>query len=97
MGGHPSALAAFQLYAHLRSPDFPFEDVAYFEQAKSLHARRLLWFRVGSGEGSASRPASSFLALICKVGGCRYGILLSSMAVFLTLGLLVVVSDYSPS
>jgi hypothetical protein len=29
-------LGAFDLYSHLRSPDFPFEDVAYYEQAKSL-------------------------------------------------------------
>jgi len=82
------ALGAFQLYAHLRSPDFPFEDVAYFEQAKSLlHDGYYGFDSVPERVQPPGLPL--LLALICKVAGCRYGILLSSMAVFLTLGFLV--------
>src|SRR5467141_3404209 len=74
-------LGAFQLYAHLRSPDFPFEDVAYFEQAKSLlHDGYYGFDSVPERVQPPGLPL--LLALICKVG-CRYGVLLSSMAVFL--------------
>ncbi len=82
------ALGAFQFYFHLRASDFPFEDVAYFEQAKSL-------LRDGSyGFNSIPERVQPpglpvFLAVVCKIVGCGYGVLLSSMTVFLTLGFLV--------
>jgi len=82
------ALGAFQIYAHLRSPDFPFEDVGYFEQAKSLLHDGFYGFN-SVPERVQPPGLALLLALICKIGGCRYGILLSSMAVFLTLGFLV--------
>jgi len=82
------ALGAFQLYSHLRSSDFPFEDVAYFEQAKSLLHDGYYGFE--SVPERVQPPGLVFLlALICKIVACRYGVLLSSMAVFLTLGFLV--------
>jgi len=82
------ALGAFQLYSHQRAPDFPFEDVSYFEQAKSLLHDGFYGFN--SAPERVQPPGLAFLlALICKTVGCRYGILLSSMAVFLTLGFLV--------
>lgn len=82
------ALGAFQLYAHLRSSDFPFEDVAYFEQAKSLLHNGFYGFN--SVPEKVQPPGLPLLlALICKIAGCRYGVLLGSMAVFLTLGFLV--------
>ena len=82
------ALGAFQLCAHQRAPDFPFEDVSYFEQAKSLLHDGFYGFN--SVPERIQPPGLAFLlALICKTVGCWYGILLGSMAVFLTLGFLV--------
>jgi hypothetical protein len=81
-------LGAFQLYSHLRSADFPFEDVAYFEQAKSLLHDGYYGFE-SIPERVQPPGLPLLLALICKVAGCRYGVLLSSMAVFLTLGFLI--------
>jgi hypothetical protein len=82
------ALGAFEFYSHLRSPDFPFEDVAYFEQAKSLLHDGYYGFE-SVPERVQPPGLPLLLALICKIAGCRYGVLLSSMAVFLTLGFLV--------
>jgi hypothetical protein len=82
------ALGAFHLYAHLRSPDFPFEDVAYFEQAKSLLHDGFYGFN-SVPERVQPPGLPLLLALICKIAGCRYGVLLGSMAVLLTLGFLV--------
>ena len=81
-------LGAFYLYSHLRSSDFPFEDVAYYEQAKSiLHDG---YYGFNSVPERVQPPGLPLLlALICKIAPCRYGVLLSSMGVFLTLGLLV--------
>jgi len=81
-------LGAFQLYSHLRSSDFPFEDVAYFEQAKSLLHDGYYGFNAVS-EKVQPPGLPLLLAGICKIAGCRYGVLLSSMAVFLTAGFLV--------
>ncbi|PYX01605.1 MAG: hypothetical protein DMG86_09820 [Acidobacteria bacterium] len=81
-------LGAFELHSHLRSPDFPFEDVAYFEQAKSLLHDGYYGFE-SVPERVQPPGLPLLLALICKVAGCRYGVLLSSMAVFITLGFLV--------
>jgi hypothetical protein len=82
------AVGAFQLYAHQRAPDFPFEDVAYFEQAKSLLHDGFYGFN--SAPEKVQPPGLVLLlTLICKIAGCRYGVLLSSMAVFVTLGFLV--------
>jgi hypothetical protein len=81
-------LGAFQLYSHLRAPDFPFEDVAYFEQAKSLLHDGYYGFN-SIPERVQPPGLPLLLALICKFGGCRYAVLLSSMSVFLTLGFLV--------
>jgi len=81
-------LGAFEVYSHLRAPDFPFEDVAYFEQAKSvLHDGYYGFESVPERVQPPGLPL--LLALICKVAGCRYGVLLSSMPVFLSLGFLV--------
>jgi len=82
------ALGLFQFYSHLCSSDFPFEDVAYFEQAKSLLHDGYYGFN-SVPERVQPPGLALLLALICKIAGCRYGVLLSSMAVFLTLGLLV--------
>ncbi len=82
------ALGAFQLYSHLRSPDFPFEDVAYFEQAKSLLHDGYYGFQ-SVPERVQPPGLPLLLAVICKIAGCRHGVLLSSMPVFLTLGFLV--------
>jgi len=81
-------LGAFYLYSHLRSPDFPFEDVAYYEQAKSmLHDG---YYGFNSVPERVQPPGLPLLlASICKIAASRYGILLSSMSVFLTLGFLV--------
>jgi hypothetical protein len=81
------AVGAFQLYAHQRAPDFPFEDVAYFEQAKSLLHDGFYGFN-SVPERVQPPGLVLLLALICKIAGCGYGILLSSMAVFVTLGFL---------
>lgn len=80
-------IGAFQLYSHLRAPDFPFEDVAYYEQAKSiLHSG---YYGLNSVPEKVQPPGLPILlAVICQMGGCRYGVLLSSMAVFMTLGFL---------
>jgi len=82
------ALGVFQIYAHQRAPDFPFEDVGYFEQAKSLLHDGFYGFN-SVPERVQPPGLALLLALICKIIGCRYGLLLSSMAVFLTLGFLV--------
>jgi hypothetical protein len=82
------ALGAFELYSHLRAPDFPFEDVAYFEQAKSLLHDGYYGFQ-SVPERVQPPGLPLLLALICKVAGCRYGVLLSSMPVFLSMGFLV--------
>jgi hypothetical protein len=80
-------IGAFQLYSHLRAPDFPFEDVAYYEQAKSiLHNGSYGFNSVAEKVQPPGLPL--LLALICKIASCRYGVLLSSMTVFLTVGLL---------
>jgi len=82
------ALGAFQVYFHLRSPDFPFEDVAYFEQAKSLLHDG--FYGINSVPERVQPPGLAvLLAVICKAAGCGYGVLLGSMAVFLTVGFLV--------
>jgi hypothetical protein len=82
------AIGAFQLYSHLRAPDFPFEDVAYYEQAKSLLHDGYYGFN-SVPERVQPPGLPLLLALICRIAGCRYGILLGSMAVFFTLGFLV--------
>lgn len=81
-------LGALLFYSHLRAHDFPFEDVAYFEQAKSLLRDGYYGFNAVS-ERVQPPGLPLLLALICKIAGCRYGVLLSSMSVFFTLGLLV--------
>jgi hypothetical protein len=81
-------LGALQFYSHLRAQDFPFEDVAYFEQAKSLLHDGYYGFN-SVPERVQPPGLPLLLALICKIAGCRYGVLLSSMSVFFTLGLLV--------
>lgn len=81
-------LGALQCYSHLRAHDFPFEDVAYFEQAKSLLHDGYYGFN-SVPERVQPPGLPLLLALICKIAGCRYGVLLSSMSVFFTLGLLV--------
>ena len=80
-------IGAFQLYSHLRAPDFPFEDVAYYEQAKSmLHDG---YYGFNSVPERVQPPGlPMLLAAICQIASCRYGTLLSSMPVFLALGLL---------
>jgi len=81
-------LGALQFYSHLRAHDFPFEDVAYFEQAKSLLHDGYYGFN--SVPEKVQPPGLPLLlALICRIAGCRYAVLLSSMSVFFTLGLLV--------
>jgi hypothetical protein len=80
-------LGIFQLYCHLRAPDFPFEDVSYFEQAKSLLQNGFYGFN-SVPERVQPPGLPLLLALHCKTVGCSYGVLLSSMSVFATLGFL---------
>lgn len=82
------AIGGFYLYSHLRSPDFPFEDVAYYEQAKSILQDGYYGFQ-SVPERVQPPGLPLLLAFICRIAGCQYGVLLSSMTVLIILGFLV--------
>jgi len=81
------ALGALQFFLYQRSPDFPHEDVGYFEFAKSLLHSGFYGFN--SVPEKVQPPGLPILvALLCATIGCGHSVLLRVMAVILTMGLL---------
>ena len=82
------ALCALPFFLYQRAPDFPSEDVAYVELAKSL--LRSGFYGFNSVPERVQPPGfPALLAIICTLFGCSYSILIRATVVLLALGFLI--------
>ena len=74
-----------QFFLYLRAKDFLYDDVYYFEAARSLLQQGYYGF---NGRPEANQPpgVSGILALLCIARHCSYPAFLRAMTVFETLG-----------
>lgn len=88
MYGFLLAAGALLLYFRLRAHDFQHDDVFYFQRAVSILHMGYDGFN-GTPETSQPPGLPYLFAGFCLLGGCSYAVILGSMAVFETLGLVV--------
>jgi hypothetical protein len=81
-----AAFGALQVILYQRAGDFLFDDVFYFEAARSLLQHGFYGFN-GRPETNQPPGLPAILALLCLARACTHGAFLRAMAVFETLGL----------
>ena len=80
------AFGALQVIFYQRAGDFLYDDVFYFEAARSLLQHGFYGFN-GRPETSQPPGLPTILALLCLARACTHAAFLRAMAVFETLGL----------
>ena len=80
-----AAFGVLQIFLYQRAGDFLFDDVFYFEAARSMQQHGFYGF---NGRTETNQPPGllAILALLCLARACTHAAFLRAMAVFETLG-----------